>query len=284
MRPFLSRLDKNRALGVAAEMAFWLFLSLLPLAAVAGMIVAKIASNDASFSGDLLESLPQATRDLVSRELGSMSAWNGGRFGLVAAAMFLWLASSGIASLFEGIEIETEAKPRSWLRRRALALGACVALSAGIALLAAIGVGIGWVRDAIGAPQAFTSFGWTAARLFLGAGVSLALLSGIYWIAVPRPTRDTMPILPGAILALALQVAGGFGYSLYVRTLGDGGAYQAGLASIGVTMVALYLFCVALLVGVELNQYLGERAKQKFDESPAGRASARPAALASQHG
>ena len=68
-----------------------------------------------------------------------------------------------------------------------------------------------------------------------------------------------MPIVPGAIVAVLLQTALGVGYGLYVRRAGDSGAYQAGLAVIGVTLMALYLLCVALLVGVEVNQILGTR-------------------------
>lgn len=278
----LARLDKARTLGVAAEMAFWLFLSFLPLAAVAGLVVAKVASNDVSFASQLLDSLPTATRDLVTHELASMSAWNGGRFGIVAALMFFWLASSGIASLLEGIEIQTESKPRSWIRRRVLALGACVVLSLGIASLTFIGAGLGWVRDALGAPVAFTSFGWTAARMFLGAALALLLVSGLYYLAIPRPTRDGMPLFPGAVLAFLLQTVAGLGYGAYVRTLGDGGAYQAGLASIGVTMMALYILCIALLVGVELNQAMGER--QRRARARAGASHRRPEALASAPG
>ena len=43
-------------------MAFWLFLSLLPLAAVAGLIAAKLASGYWSAAGPLLDSLPGRAR------------------------------------------------------------------------------------------------------------------------------------------------------------------------------------------------------------------------------
>jgi uncharacterized BrkB/YihY/UPF0761 family membrane protein len=69
-------------------------------------------------------------------------------------------------------------------------------------------------------------------------------------------TRERIP--PGALLAIGLQIIIGFVYGIYIKTAGDGGAYQAGLASIGVTLMALYLFCVVMLVGIEVNQMLGE--------------------------
>src|ERR1700690_1378810 len=74
LRCVWTRLDRSRSLGLAAEMAFWLFLSLLPLAAVAGLVTAKLASGSWSTTAPLLESLPLATRELVGTELGRVAA------------------------------------------------------------------------------------------------------------------------------------------------------------------------------------------------------------------
>ena len=65
-----------------------------------------------------------------------------------------------------------------------------------------------------------------------------------------------MPILPGALLAVALEILFGFAYAFYIAKVGDGGAYLAGLAVIGVTMIGLYLFTAALLVGAVVNRKL----------------------------
>jgi hypothetical protein len=43
-----------------------------------------------------------------------------------------------------------------------------------------------------------------------------------------------------------------------LRNRTHGGAYQAGLASIGVTLMALYLACLVLLIGIEFNRVVGE--------------------------
>lgn len=260
----MTRLDANRSLGLGAEMAFWLFLSLLPLAAVAGVAAAKLAMGNWSIAAPLLDSLPGATRDLLRSELGKMAAWNGGKVGVGAGVMFLWLASSGIHSMFDGIEIEANATPRPWWKKRLAALATCVALSAGTALLTLLATGLGWTWHLVGGSTLFqalqfesTVFG-AIMRFALGAAVSFGLVCGLYWIGLPPATRKTLPIVPGALLATVLQIAVGFGYGLYIKQVGDGGAYQAGLASIGVTLMALYLFCLVILVGVEVNQMLGE--------------------------
>ena len=124
----LGRLDANRALGLSSEMAFWLFLSLLPLAAVAGVVAAKLAVGNWSIAAPVLNSLPGATRELLSSEMGRMAAWNGGEVGPSAGAMFIWLASSGVHSVFDGLEIEANATPRPWWKKRIVAIVSCLAI------------------------------------------------------------------------------------------------------------------------------------------------------------
>ncbi len=261
----LTRLDANRSLGLGAEMAFWLFLSLLPLAAVAGVVAAKLAVGNWSIAAPVLNSLPEATRVLLAGEMGKMAAWNGGKVGLGAGAMFIWLASSGVHSVFDGMEIEANATPRPWWKKRVAAMLSCIALSVGVALLAVLSTGLGWMWHYVGGSTLFHALKFESSvfgqilRLGIGFAISFGLVTGLYWVALPRATRKTMPLAPGALLAIGLQVLIGFIYGFYITKAGDGGAYQAGLASIGVTLMALYLLCVVMLVGIEVNQMLGER-------------------------
>jgi membrane protein len=264
-RCLLKRLDAGRSLGVAAEMAFWLLLSLLPLAAVAGLVTAKLALGNWSTASGLLASLPETTREMVGGELGRVAAWNGGKVGLGACLMFVWLASSGAHAIFDGIELESGATPRPWWKKRLLAAGTCVGLSLGSAMLALLGAGLGGLAQLVSGStlsrvlELSSSVPGQIVRLCIGAAVAFGLVSGLYWIALPPGARRSMPVARGALLAIGLQIALGFGYGFYIKKAGDGGAYQAGLASIGVTAIALYLFCLALLVGIKVNQMVGER-------------------------
>ena len=273
------RMGENRSLGLAAEMAFWLFLSLLPLAAVAGLVAARFAMENGGMVPPILDSLPYAAQQLIVDELSRVAAWKGGEVGLGAAAMFIWLASSGFHAVFDGIELESDALPRPWWKKRLVALFACVALSIGVALVALLGMGMGWLGAIFGAqnvPDEAPSLLGRLVRLVLGIAISVGLVSGLYWLALPPATRRRMPIFKGAALAIGLQTVIGFAYGIYIREVGDGGAYQAGLASIGVTMVSLYLFCVALLVGIELNQMLEERRQKAQAEAALPEQPAKP--------
>ena len=250
---------ESRTLGLAAEMSFWLFFSLLPLAAVGGLVLARLTVSRGDLAVTMLGSTPPAARDLVASQLGQVARWNGGEVGPLAAVVFVWLASSGIHSVFDALEVQGGIA-RPWWKKRLIALGTCVGLSVGVALLALLRTGLGWLFRLAGAglPHALTFWqdSWFLAgvRVVFGALIAFGLVVGLYAVGTPRVRHRHVVIVPGALLAVSLQAAGGLGYSLYVRVLGTGNAYEAGLGIIGVTMMSLYLFCLALLVGAELNR------------------------------
>lgn len=262
MKIVLANVGRARTLGIAAEMAFWLFLSLLPLAAVAGLIVARFAMHDTAMASGVTNTLPPAVRELLHKELASVSAWNEGAVGPAAAAMFVWLASSGVHAVFDGLELETEADARPWWKKRVLALGACIAMSFGVAIIAVLSVGVVWIQKFASNAVPILSLPAPISlliRTVISAVIAVSLVCGLYTVGLPPRARQRMPLIPGAVVAVALQTALGVAYGTYVRSAGDGGAYQAGLAVIGITLIALYLLCVAILVGAEVNQILGAR-------------------------
>jgi membrane protein len=255
---------------MAAEMAFWLFLSLVPLAAVAGLVIAKAAVSSAEVTS-LLASLPGETRELVSKQLQHVAAWNGGSVAAPAALVFVWLASGGVHAVFDVLEVKAGTS-RPWWKKRALALASCVALSVGTAIIAVLATGLSsvlaFLRGRIPIAQLESRAGMTGlfdtvVRIGVGGLTALGLVAGLYLVGIPRTARKRTPVLPGALLAVALQAALGYGYIFYLSKVGVSSAYQAGLSIIGVTMFALYLLSVALLVGAELNHTIARRRRSR---------------------
>lgn len=252
---------RSKLIDVASAAAFWLFLSLLPIATVAGMAVAKIQHADVSLFGPLLESLPHETRELIERELGRVASWKGGTVGPISALVFLWLASSGIHAILDAFDATTECE-RSWIRKRLVSIALCIALSIAIA---AFGLFVGLVvRGAL----ASSLLAYAPIRFVFAFAIEIVLIAGLFAGGIARSCKARMPLLPGALLAATLNVVLGFGYVQWIRVMGTGGAYQAGLATIGVTLTALWLFVLALLFGVVLNKLLGTRRASIAAEMP----------------
>lgn len=263
VREVYSFMQSSRTFGLAAETAFWLSLAVIPLAAVAGLVAARLTTSNWNEFSPVLGALPAPARGLVASELTKVSQWRGGTVGVTGSVVFVWLASSGVHAIFEALEVDAGAS-RPWWKKRALALLTCVALSVAVAILALLGPGLGGsLRHIAGYYPALTMFSGepTGAgrvlRFIASLIVALGYVSGLYWVGVPRVAHGRMPILPGAVVAVLLQTGLSYGYAAYVSEMGGGSAYTAGLAIIGLTLMALYLFVVALLTGAVVNRKVG---------------------------
>jgi membrane protein len=265
--PFVAALTKGRTLGLAAEMAFWVFLAMIPLAAVAGFAAARVATSHESLLPSLLSTVPQAARDLIVDQVHQVAAWRGGALAPVAAGTFVWLASSGVHAIFDALE-EQSGTSRPWWKKRLLALVTCVLLSVGIAGAALLASGLGWLRRIMGrASPVIEDLQGAAIKSAVGhvgaALVAIGMVAALYRIGIPREARARMTLFPGAIMAVVLQGVLGWSYGTYLGKVGLGGAYLAGLGVIAVTLMTLWLFSIALLFGATFNRVLAERRSQR---------------------
>ena len=255
-----ARVSRARTTGLAAELAFWLFLAILPIAAVAGLVTARLATTNGGVNAMIFGATPPAMRDMLAKELTDVAAWNGGSVGLIAAVTFVWLASSGVQAIFDAIELEVGAS-RPWWKKRLLAISSCVILSAGVAVLGLLFGGLQSLAHLTGQelPSWLSHAAGGALSIGGSAVVAFLLMAGLYVAGVPKSARKRIAVIPGALVAVVLEGLLGWGYSLYVQASGTGSAYTGTLAVVGVTLMSLYLLAMAILVGVEAGILVGER-------------------------
>lgn len=250
-------IGRTRTFGLAAETAFWLFLSLLPLLAVAGFLAARLSLANWHEITPFVRTLPPAAQNLIGNELTKVSALDGETVGVLGVLTFLWLGSSGVHAIFDALEIETGAH-RRWLPKRALALATCIGLSLSVAVLAILGPGMEAALGALG-ERARLNESFATSRI-LRAILGFLILTGQTWclfrIGIPKQVNARMPTFPGVLVAAVLQVLLGIGYTGYISMVGDGSAYTAGLTLVGLVLTALYLYVVALLIGATINRTL----------------------------
>jgi membrane protein len=180
----------------------------------------------------------------------------------------MWMASSGVHAIFDGIEVQMGSS-LPWWRKRVHALLACFVLSIGVAVMAALLTGAetlaSWAHVSLlhGAGRTEKVIA-RVVQLVVGGALAVALVAGLYRLAVPVAARHPTQILPGAVFAVAAHAMLGLGYGFVVRLTGTGGAYQAGLALVGVTLTSLYLSSLALLLGAEINHQLAARRRRSI--------------------
>ncbi|HEY3816376.1 MAG TPA: YihY/virulence factor BrkB family protein [Polyangiaceae bacterium] len=123
-RRFVEGLKAHSALEAAAAIAFWFFLSLLPLLVLLGFLVGQVARSrgvDALLT-PVLDVAPGTTEDILRHELERM-AGSTASVAPLGVVGFLWTASSGLHNLMDVFEIAAKVDPRPWWKQRAIAIG-----------------------------------------------------------------------------------------------------------------------------------------------------------------
>ena len=228
-------------MGVSAEVAFWLFLSLVPLAAFVGVVFVKWSNTDVN--GWLLSPFPKETRDLVREELGRVGSWNSTRAIVLTVLGFAWAASSGIHAIFDGIEAQSGCET-SWVRKRLSALGSLVFF---LALAVAGGALARFAPAAVAGALARSRL----TPLLTPLVVTFVLAMTTYLVALPAPARKRWQRLAlGSVFVAVVNAITGLGYAMYFRWSTSTGAYGTTLSAVALTMFSLWLLCLSLLMGV----------------------------------
>lgn len=257
LRTLLDILVRHRSMGIAAEMSFWLFCSLIPLAVTALIILARLPDEETASLTGFFSAVPVATRALVVKEVAELSHHQL-QPSLLNLVVFVWLASTGIHAIYDGFEAQLGiATP--WWKKRLRALLGCAALSIGVALLALLGTGMthlsGFAHVLVGRRLGFVLRSASALLVLYG------LVAGLYRLGIPTSARRQLPLAPGTLGVVVLIGTAGVGYRAYLATVGDGSLYQAGLAVVVVTLTALFLFSLAMLLGLAINQQIAQRVR-----------------------
>jgi membrane protein len=127
-RRFIEGMKAHNALEAAAAIAFWFFLSLVPLLVLLGFLVGRIARargmND--LITPVLELVPGSAETIVRGELERMSR-SSATVAPVGVVGYLWTASSGLHNLMDVFETAVKVPRRRWWVQRAIALAWVVA-------------------------------------------------------------------------------------------------------------------------------------------------------------
>ncbi len=255
----------DRILGLGAEVAFFILLSLPPaLLAVLGTIgyVARLLGADVtqtirdqvlSVADNFLT--PSTIEDLVAPTVDAVLREGRADVASIGVVLTLWAASRATSRLIEAVAIAYDQEDRrSPLRRRALALGLTIGGMLGIVIVVPVLVAGPSLLDAIAEPLGIAGALAVAWRFLYWPVVGLlgvGLLAWFYHLATPLRTpwrRD----LPGAVLAAVLWLLGGLGLRLYADLTIESSTYGPLAAPIAF-LLWLFITALAVLGGAELN-------------------------------
>lgn len=255
----------DRVPGLAAEVAFFVLLSLPPLLLLGLGTIGYIGQAIPGFADDAADRLLNLAGFVLTDETVALLApvidgvLTEGRADLASLGVVLtvYSASRALRVIVVALTIAydlPEQRP-SW-QQRLWGLGlTIVAIVVGVVTIPLLVVGPGFGR-VIGryvvAGDTVIDVLWRVAYWPVAAVAATALLAALYHFAAPWTTpwrRD----LPGAVLAMVLWLAGSAGMRLYTTGSIVSDPVFAPLAGPVVLLLWLYVSAFAVLLGAELN-------------------------------
>ena len=281
LKKTVQEFQRDDALGLAAQLAFYLILALFPFILVLVSLMGTF--SDEALARNILgyfnQVLPQQVYDLINIYLSDTISGNNPAPGLfsVGIVITLWSASGAFAALINALnkayDVE-ETRPLWKVRGIALimTLGLSVMIFAGVLLLVA-GPEIGWgVANLFGLGDVFMSVWnlvlWPAALFFMVFAVALLYYFG------PDADQPFRWITPGGLVGVLLWVLASMVFRFYVSNFGSYDETYGSIGAVIVLLLYLYISSLTILFGAELNATLVRMkeeisGKQVLDAEPA---------------
>jgi len=244
---------------VAAGVAFYAFLALIPTL-VAFISIYGLVANPADVTRqvkDVASALPKEVQNFFVYQLTSIIHAN--RTGvsvtlIVAVALALWSASGGMAALVTGVHVALDREqPKSYVKKRGKALlltiGAIVFLGVVIFVIAAV-------------PPLLSNVGLASAgRIVLGilrwpilAAVMVVGIGLLYRVSVKDGPRGWLGVVtPGSVVAMVGWLIVSALFAVYTANFSSYSKTYGALASIIVLLLWLWLSCLLVLLGAEVD-------------------------------
>jgi membrane protein len=249
------RISADNAVLLAAGVAFFGIFAVFPTV-VAVVSVYGLVSDPADVTeqvADLTEALPEPTRDFLLDQANAVVATGSTELGValvLAIAVALWSASSGVRHLMESIRAAYGEPRQSFVRLRAQALLLAVA---GVVFLAVLVAALTVVPTILRRVAPDATWLSSYVRWPVIAALMVAALGVLYRIAPSRDTPRRRWWSLGGVVGTALWLVSSVGLAVYSALLADIEASYGSFGAVLVTMVWLWLSALSVLVGAYLN-------------------------------
>jgi membrane protein len=254
----VAEIGDDNCMGLAAQLAFYFFLSLFPalLFLVAllgylpidGALIALLAAIEPVAPREIIVLLRDQIAELRTGNHASLLT-----FGIVGA---IWSSSAATVAIIDAMNRAYDVTEwRPWWKRRLVALGLTIGLAVFIvAALLFVLVGpdmVLWAATRFGFAPAVASV-WSVLRwplivLFVMLGIDL-----VYHFA-PNLRRDWAWLTPGSVLAMVVWIGSSLAFKLYVSRFADFNETHGAIGGIIVVLLWFYVSSFAILIGAELN-------------------------------
>lgn len=251
---------KDNVLGLAAQTAYYFFLSLFPLLLFLAPMLGLFGNKERTFSmvldqartavpADAFGVVEQVVRDVVLAPgaPGVMS---------VGALLALWAGANIFGALMDALNTAYGVKETRPFWKRKLIAVACVLGAGGVLLSATITLVAGHhIVDAVADRIGLGSFARTAWKVVppLFALAALVAIGWVIYYFLPNVKQGRREVLAGAVVATVLWIVVTLAFRFYVQNFGSYNKTYGAIGSVIVLLTWMYLSMLVVLTGGELN-------------------------------
>ncbi|WP_299955520.1 YihY/virulence factor BrkB family protein [uncultured Modestobacter sp.] len=243
---------------IGAGVAFFAFLAVFPALIATISIYGLVASPDqvASQIASLSDQLPESAQTLLTTQLTNITENSGGALTvslIVSILAALWSASGGTGNLITAVNLAyDEVETRSFVKRKALALGLTLGAIVFVLLTFALIAVVPVVLDALPLGVLGTVLAQVL-RWVLLLAVIAGSLAVLYRLAPDRDAPKLRWVSLGSLVVTVIWAVVSLLFSIYVDNFGSYDKTYGAIAGVIVLMLWLYLTCYLVLLGAEIN-------------------------------
>ncbi|MBB4009301.1 YihY/virulence factor BrkB family protein [Allorhizobium taibaishanense] len=288
MRSYLGRLYKvafdavwhfteDDGWAMASHVALSMLLAVFPFlifgTALAGMLGANTFAPTAIHF--IFDTWPEEIAKPISEQIVQVLTIPRGGLLTISVLAAAYFASNGVEALRTALNRAyrvTETRP--WYITRLTSLGfvmmGVIAFIVISVLLIAVPIALRFAEQQFPLLKNFLALvsNWSV----FGTLILLAIGLTISHLWLPAGRRRLIDVLPGICLTLLLWLLGALAFAAYLSTFANYAATYAGLASIMVVIVFLYMLGVLFLIGAEFNaalmKFAAPRATRRSTSKP----------------
>jgi membrane protein len=281
LKATVQEFQRDDALGLAAQLAYYLILALFPFILVLVSLMGTFGSPE--LASEVLsyfrQVMPEQAYAIIETFTANIISGRAEAPGLLSFGILftIWAASGAFAALINALNRAYDVQEtRPFWKVRGIAilmtLGLSVLILVGVLLLV-LGPQIGKaIADLFGLEETFLLVWdivrWPVALLFMVFTVAL-----LYYFApdVEQPFRW---ITPGGLIGVLLWVLASVGFNFYVSNFGSYNKTYGSIGAVIILLLYLYISSLTILFGATLNAILVRMkeeisGKQILDAKPA---------------
>ncbi|MBO5291595.1 MAG: YihY/virulence factor BrkB family protein [Lachnospiraceae bacterium] len=255
-RNFARQLARDNVNSYAASIAFFIFLSIIPMLMLLCAVLPYTNLTEADLMRALVEFVPSSMDSFIVNQVAYVYDKSPGVLS-ISAIVTVWSAAKGVLALMRGLNaVNGVVVERGYVRQR---LEACVYT---VIMLAAVVLSLGFmvfgnvIRDFL--LQHFPAIGIVFKVLarfrFLMTWAVLTVVFTLLYTWIPNKKMRLKMQIPGAVFVAVAWSIFSYGFSVYVDHY-EGLSMYGSMTTIIIVMLWLYCCMYIVMIGANMNRY-----------------------------